>query len=68
MCGRFVVAKSVGDIVATFEVDEVVGDMPGISFNVAPTQQIAMVVDRSFEKDENGGPLGELNRELHSAR
>lgn len=68
MCGRFVVAKAVGDIVATFEIDEVVGEMPGISYNVAPTQKIAMVVDRSFEKDENGGPVGELNRELHSAR
>jgi putative SOS response-associated peptidase YedK len=68
MCGRFVVAKAVGDIVTTFEIDEVVGDMPGISYNVAPTQKIAMVVDRSFEKDEDGGPLGELNRELHAAR
>jgi putative SOS response-associated peptidase YedK len=68
MCGRFVVAKAVGDIVATFEVDEVVGEMPGISYNVAPTQKVAMVVDRSFEKDEDGGPVGELNRELHSAR
>ncbi len=68
MCGRFVVAKAVGDIVTTFEIDEVVGEMPGISYNVAPTQKIAMVVDRSFEKDEDGGPIGELNRELHAAR
>jgi putative SOS response-associated peptidase YedK len=68
MCGRFVVAKAVGDIVTTFEIDEVIGEMPGISYNVAPTQQIAMVVDRSFEKDEDGGPVGELSRELHSAR
>ncbi len=68
MCGRFVVAKSVGEIVTTFEVDEVIGEMPAISYNVAPTQQVAIVVDRSFEKDEDGGPVGELSRELHSAR
>ncbi|CAB4952640.1 unannotated protein [freshwater metagenome] len=68
MCGRFVVAKAVGDIVTTFEVDEVIGEMPAISYNVAPTQQVAIVVDRSFEKDEDGGPVGELSRELHSAR
>lgn len=68
MCGRFVVARAVGDIVTTFEIDEVVGDMPGISYNIAPTQQIAIIVDRSFEKATDGSPLGELQRELHSAR
>ncbi len=68
MCGRFVVARSVGEIQTIFEVDEIIGDVPGISYNVAPTQQIAMIVDRSFEKDENGAPLGELSREIHSAR
>ncbi len=68
MCGRFVVAKAVGDIVTTFEIDEVVGEVPGISYNIAPTQQVSIIVDRSFEKDELGGPVGELSRELHSAR
>lgn len=68
MCGRFVVARTVGEIQKIFEVDEIIGDVPGISYNVAPTQQIAMIVDRSFEKDENGAPLGELSREIHSAR
>jgi len=68
MCGRFVVARSVGEIQTIFEVDEIIGDVPGMSYNVAPTQQIAMIVDRSFEKDENGAPLGELSREIHSAR
>lgn len=68
MCGRFVVAKSVGDIVTTFEIDEVVGEVPGISYNIAPTQQISIIVDRSFEKAADGSPLGELSRELHSAR
>jgi putative SOS response-associated peptidase YedK len=68
MCGRFVVAKTVGEILTIFEADEIVGDVPGISYNVAPTQQIAIVVDRSFEKAADGSPIGELNREIHSAR
>jgi len=68
MCGRFVVARSVGELLTIFEVDEVVGDVPGISFNIAPTQDIAIIVDRAFEKAEDGSPVGELQRELHSAR
>lgn len=68
MCGRFVVAKSVTEIQGIFEVDEVIGSAPGISYNVAPTQQIAMIVDRAFEKAEDGSPIGELSREIHSAR
>jgi putative SOS response-associated peptidase YedK len=68
VCGRFVVARAVGEILTIFEIDEVVGDVPGISYNIAPTQPIGIVVDRSFEKDENGAPIGELQRELHSAR
>jgi putative SOS response-associated peptidase YedK len=68
MCGRFVVARTVGELLTIFEADEIIGEMPGISYNVAPTQNIAILVDRSFEKDENGAPVGELNREFHSAR
>ena len=68
MCGRFVVARSVGELLTIFEADEIVGDVPGISYNVAPTQNIAIVVDRAFEKAEDGSPLGELSREIHAAR
>ena len=50
MCGRFVVARTLGELLTIFEVDEVIGDVPGISYNVAPTQDIAIIVDRSFEK------------------
>lgn len=62
------VAKTVGEILTIFEADEVIGDVPGISYNVAPTQSIAIIVDRSFEKTPDGAPLGELNREIHAAR
>ncbi|MFM5904230.1 MAG: SOS response-associated peptidase [Microbacteriaceae bacterium] len=68
MCGRFVVARTISELVTIFEVDEVIGEMPGISYNVAPTQPIAILVDRSFEKDETGAPIGELSREFHAAR
>ncbi|MEY4276692.1 MAG: hypothetical protein RIS26_1155 [Actinomycetota bacterium] len=68
MCGRFVVAKTVGEILTIFEADEIIGEQPGISFNVAPTQPISIIVDRSFEKAEDGSPLGELHREIHAAR
>lgn len=68
MCGRFVVARTVGEIQTIFEADDIVGAMPGVSYNVAPTQPIAILVDRAFEKAPDGSPLGELSREIHSAR
>lgn len=68
MCGRFVVARTIGEIQTIFEVDEIIGAHPGISFNVAPTQPISIVVDRAFDKAADGSPLGELSRQLHVAR
>lgn len=68
MCGRFVVARTVGEIQTIFEADDIIGELPGISYNVAPTQPIAIIVDRAFEKAPDGSPLGELSREIHSAR
>ncbi|MEY4436670.1 MAG: hypothetical protein RL100_134 [Actinomycetota bacterium] len=68
MCGRFVVARTVSEIQTIFEVDEIVGDQLGTSYNVCPTQDISIIVDRAFEKAPDGAPLGELKRELHAAR
>lgn len=68
MCGRFVVARTVGEIQTIFEADEIIGELPGISYNVAPTQPIVIIVDRAFEKTPDGSPIGELSRELHAAR
>jgi putative SOS response-associated peptidase YedK len=45
-----------------------VGEVPGPSYNIAPTQQIAVIVDLAFERDQDGAPLGDLAREIHSAR
>lgn len=69
MCGRLVVARSVSDILEIFDADEVIGqEPPRPSYNLTPTQQLAIVVDRAFEKDEQGVPIGDLRREIHFAR
>lgn len=67
MCGRYVVAKTAGQIATIFEVDEVIDELP-LNYNVAPTNRVSIVVDRAFEKDEDGSPLGDISRELHAAR
>ena len=67
MCGRFVVAKTSGQIATIFEADEVI-DTVEPSYNVAPTNHVTIVVDRAFEKDEDGSPLGRVSRQLHAAR
>jgi putative SOS response-associated peptidase YedK len=67
MCGRFVVAKTSGQIATIFEADEVIDEVPA-SYNIAPTNRVTIVVDRAFEKSEDGSPIGEISRELHAAR
>lgn len=59
MCGRFVVARELNEVIRLFEIDEVVGDQPQKSFNIAPTQSVSMFVDLSEPT---------LARQLHSAR
>ncbi|MFM5904561.1 MAG: SOS response-associated peptidase [Micrococcales bacterium] len=67
MCGRFVVAKTLSELATIFEVDEII-DAVEPSYNIAPTNKVAIVVDRAFEKDQDGAPLGDISREIHSAR
>lgn len=67
MCGRFVIAKTSGEIATIFEADEVIDEVVP-SYNVAPTNRVTIVVDRAFEKDQDGAPLGDVSRELHAAR
>lgn len=64
MCGRFVVAKTAGLIATVFEVDEII-DQADINYNIAPTNQVNIIVDRAFS---NGEPVDEISREIHSAR
>jgi putative SOS response-associated peptidase YedK len=44
MCGRFASTSSAEDLVAFFEVDEVVEPLPEPSYNIAPTMPIAAVL------------------------
>ena len=60
MCGRLVIAKELNGIVELFELDEVPQDYSPISYNIAPTQRVPIIVEREIE--------GLPSRELHPAR
>ena len=45
MCGRFVVASSGSDLVGVLRVDLVGDEIPEPSYNVAPTDRVAIVLD-----------------------
>lgn len=47
MCGRFVVAASGSELVGVLRVDLVGDDLPAPSYNVAPTDRVAIVLDSS---------------------
>jgi len=52
MCGRYVNVASNADLTDEFDVEEVVGDDPGPSWNVAPTDPVRVIVERPpKEKD-----------------
>jgi hypothetical protein len=36
MCGRTVVARSVGELATLFDIDDVIGEQPGITYNNPP--------------------------------
>lgn len=46
MCGRYVNVASTSDLTDEFDVEEVVGDDPGPSWNIAPTDQVRVVMRR----------------------
>ncbi len=45
MCGRFVVARAGSELAGVLRADLVADDLPSPSFNVAPTAQVAIVLD-----------------------
>ena len=59
MCGRFVIAKTTDLITEFFEIDEA-PDQDFRSYNVAPTTQVPIIVEREID----GAP----SREIHPAR
>ncbi len=60
MCGRFVIAKTPDFITELFEIDELETDLDFRSYNVPPTTQIPMIVEREID--------GMPSRQLHAAR
>lgn len=55
MCGRYVMARSTGDLVASFDVDEPYEQQIPPSYNVAPTDEVPIVIERrpTAEKDHS---------------
>ncbi|HEX5857167.1 MAG TPA: SOS response-associated peptidase [Microbacterium sp.] len=45
MCGRFVVARAASDLVSFLDVDTFAEDLPEESYNIAPTDRVAIVLD-----------------------
>jgi putative SOS response-associated peptidase YedK len=62
VCGRYAAARDTATLVEEFQVETVVDPAPGPNYNVAPTNQVAFVVDRPVE-DASG-----LQRQLRVAR
>lgn len=60
MCGRFVIAKELSGITELFELDEVPENYSPVSYNIAPTQTVPLIVEREID--------GIPSRELHPAR
>ncbi len=46
MCGRYAVSYDPDDLRDAFDVDEIADDLPGPSWNVAPTEQVPVVMER----------------------
>ncbi|MFC4225461.1 SOS response-associated peptidase [Lysinibacter cavernae] len=61
MCGRFVVARASGDLVAEYDAEQASDALPAPSWNIKPTQVIPVVLESA--KGE-----GEIVRRLEPAR
>jgi putative SOS response-associated peptidase YedK len=64
MCGRFVLDRKTSDLVALFDIDVEGAILPGPSWNIAPTQQVRVVIDSLPKGTDEGEPV----RRLESAR
>lgn len=54
MCGRYVMARSTGDLVASFDVDESFDGELAPSFNIAPTDEVPLVIERRGSGSTDG--------------
>jgi len=60
VCGRYAAARDTATLVEEFSVDAVIEPAPAPHYNVAPTDRVAMVVDRPVEDH--------VQRQLRTAR
>ena len=60
MCGRYAAARDTATLVEEFAVEAVIEQAPEPNFNVAPTNQVAFVVDRPVDEA--------VQRQLRTAR
>lgn len=70
MCGRYVSVTSDADLAAEFEIDEVLDQSPGRSWNVAPTDPVRLIVQRAPHEapEPRSGARGRAIRQLRTAR
>jgi putative SOS response-associated peptidase YedK len=72
MCGRFANSRTDAQLVAAFGIDEVESAELAPSYNVAPTQDVRIIVDHAQNDatgdGEQGAEDGRLTRQLRTAR
>lgn len=80
MCGRYVNVAASGDLLSEFDAEEVLGDDPGPSWNIAPTDAVRVVVQRAPRNSgagsgggagsgaDAGAGAGETVRQIRTAR
>jgi putative SOS response-associated peptidase YedK len=61
MCGRFVLDRKTSDLVALFDVDIAGDDLPGPSWNIAPTQRIPVIIDTIPRADDVYGLFPDMH-------
>jgi putative SOS response-associated peptidase YedK len=58
MCGRYASSATPEELAEEFEVDEILGELPGADYNVAPTVEVPAVLERRTRE------TGEISRRL----
>lgn len=66
MCGRYVNVASNADLTDEFDVEEVVGDEPGPSWNVAPTDPVRVIVERPPKEPKEKDAPAATTRQLRT--
>ena len=68
MCGRYARSRPDDELVDLFDVSEIVGDPLPASYNIAPTQDARVVLERAPREDADGPGPGGATRQLRTLR